>query len=140
VAAFLAIAGCEPILIVPGGALSGPVAPAPADWSDSASVDTIQLETRGDDPYSVNIWGVDLGADFYIAAASGAETRWAHHITDDADVRVRIAEQIYELRAMRVTDQAELERVMARYIEKYEIESTDNFVGSAWVYRLERRE
>ena len=63
--------GCEPIFTFPGGALSGELEPAPTDWAFSDAVDTIQLETRPGDPYSVNVWGVAAGDDFFIAGAAG---------------------------------------------------------------------
>ena len=58
----LVLVGCGPIVMVPGGELSGTTTPVPADWAFSDAVETVQLETRPDDPYSVNVWGVSDGA------------------------------------------------------------------------------
>ncbi len=50
------VAGCGPFLLLPGGKLGGATAPAPSDWAFADEVNTAQLETRPEDPYSVNIW------------------------------------------------------------------------------------
>jgi len=70
------VASCgDPIMILPGGALKGTTATAPADWSSVAGVKTIQVEFRPKDPYSHNIWGVGIGKDLYIATGAKG-TRW----------------------------------------------------------------
>ena len=38
------------------GELNGEVTPVPQTWSNVASADIIQFETRPADPYSVNLW------------------------------------------------------------------------------------
>jgi hypothetical protein len=52
-----------PVGPVPGGALSGSVKPAPADWSFVELVEQVQLETKPAAPHSVNTWiGTSAGA------------------------------------------------------------------------------
>jgi len=70
---------CGPIVMIPGGALDGEVEPAPSDWTFSDEIKTVQLETSPDDPYSVNIWGVGVGQDFYVASGSSSNA-WAEHL------------------------------------------------------------
>ena len=48
------VVACGPIVMIPGGELSGTPAPVPESWDFTNEVDTIQLETRPEDPYSVN--------------------------------------------------------------------------------------
>jgi len=82
--------GCGgPMVMIPGGQLSGTVQPVPSDWSFSDEFDDVQLETRPSDPYSVNIWGVADGARFYIVSGRGLESAWAKHIDEDPNVRLR---------------------------------------------------
>ena len=48
--------GCNgPLPFMSGGALSGEVATTPAEWSAFPEFAVVQLETRPEDPYSVNI-------------------------------------------------------------------------------------
>lgn len=131
------LTACQPIGPIAGGTLSGTVKPPPGDWSALASVQTVQLETRPTSPYSVNIWGVADGAKYYVAAGSGGKSKWTGFIAADPNVRMRIEQSIYELKAMRVEDQAEKKRVGELYVAKYKL-SGDRAAqaGDAWLYLL----
>jgi len=134
----LAFAGCEPIGPLSGHALSGTPTAAPADWTGLGAVETVQLQTRPADPYSVNVWGVAIGPDYYIASGRGENSSWVHHIADDPAVTLRIGDALYSLRAVRIVDAAELARVRAAYAAKYDMEAQDSNPDQAWVFRLDR--
>ena len=134
----LALIACDPIGPIPGGALSGEPAAAPEDWTNVAREKTVQVQTRPANPYSINIWGVAVGHDFYIAAARETN-RWAKYIETDPDVRLRIGTTLYDLRAVRVTDTAELARVQSAYETKYDVGDKDNRPQERFVFRLDRR-
>jgi len=107
-AALAALAGCgEPWCVFSGGALSGTVTPPPGSWNFSGAFETVQLETRPDDPYSVNIWGVGGSRTFFVASGDGMEAAWAQHIADDPNVRLRLGHAVYELRAVRADSKLE---------------------------------
>jgi hypothetical protein len=133
------LVGCEPMGPIPGGQLSGEVKPIPDNWSAYSGVELLQLETRPDDPYSLNIWGVGLGKDYYIASGGGGESSWVDHIIDNPEVRLRIENTIFQLKAVRVTDEEELGLVLKRYKEKYEMEAQGEDAAQAWLFRLDRR-
>lgn len=137
--AILSLIGCEPIAIIPGGELSGEVAAVPPSWSVMDATETVQLETRPADPYSINIWAVGIGQDLYVAAGAGKDARWTDYIAENPDVRLRLANSIFELRATRVLDAAERLRVVDKYASKYDLDINDNFVEDAWLYRLDPR-
>jgi hypothetical protein len=130
---------CEPIGPLSGHSLSGTVTPPPDDWRALGSVETVQLQTRPADPYSVNIWGVAVGGDYYVASGRGANASWAGHIDADPDVVLRINDALYELHAARVLDPAELARVKSAYAAKYDLQSQDSNPDEAWLFRLDRR-
>jgi hypothetical protein len=138
-AAVLTLSGCLPLGPIPGGALSGDVAPPPGDWTEQNAVGTIQLETRPDDPYSVNLWGVGVGRSYYVGSGGGGESTWVEHISADPNVRLRIGGAIYELRAVRTEDPAELAPVRQSYMEKYDVDQAAEEWDAAWFYRLEPR-
>lgn len=139
VAATTLLAGCdEPFIVLSGGALSGEVVPPPADWSFMDDVEVVQLETRPEDPYSVNIWAVALGPDLYIATGEDG-TNWTKILETDRDVRLRADDKIYELRATPVVDPDERAAVAAAYVHKYDVDSDDNWVAVGQVFRLDRR-
>lgn len=136
----LALMGCaEPFIVVSGGELSGEVTDAPSDWSAVRDVQVIQIETRPDDPYSVNIWMAVVGPDLYIATGEN-DTNWTEHLAENRDTRARIDGVIYELEASAVTQSAEHERVVVEYVRKYDdLEMGDNWVMRGQVFRLDRR-
>ena len=127
--------GCGPIAMIPGGALSGDVKPTPTDWSFSDSVETVQLETNPDDPYSVNVWGVGDGAHFYIAAGDKTN-EWAENLRHDPRARLRIGDDLYELRAIEVHDDAQLDTFLAAAKQKYDFEPEPEQRANAALFRL----
>lgn len=133
------LAACEPVFIFAGGELGGVERAHPENWEFAAAVDTVQIETRPDDPYSVNVWGVGVGQNFYVAASDAADARWAQAIETNGNVRLKVAAHVYPLAAERVDSADELALVAAAYVAKYEVDPDESFIDSAWVYRLARR-
>lgn len=127
------LVACEPMGPLPGRTLSGEVSDPPQDWSGYNDTEVIQLETSG--PYSVNIWGVVSGNHYYVASAGGAEARWAQRIERSPDVRLRIEDELFELRAITVTDEDELETVAEAFNDKYDLDAEEDF-PEVIVYRL----
>ncbi len=103
----LLLAGCNgPMAWFPGGAMKGPEASA-TDWpSVIGSAETLDLETRPEDPYSVRVGFVLRDGQLYIDPAE--ERRWYAHLAANSAVRVRFSETIYPARAVAVTDPEEL--------------------------------
>ncbi|MFZ8977055.1 MAG: hypothetical protein ACO2Y9_08125 [Pseudohongiellaceae bacterium] len=134
-ALLLTLVGCtDPLISVPGGKLNGEPTAAPASWSSVP--DVIQLETRPDDPYSVNIWALVESGNLYLATENA---RWLAHIKADDRVRVRIDGMLYALRAEQVTEVEEMNRLAAAYKEKYEYEIESTSFASANAFRLVAR-
>lgn len=117
-----AFAGCGgPFLVFPGGELSGEVVTEPVDdWSfvDDAFVD---LETRPDDPYSVELNYIVREGKLYIDPAEGRD--WFDHIRENPNLRVRFGSKIYPVKAVLVGEPGELE----------------GFDADRYVYRLDSR-
>ena len=121
--ALVLVAGCGgPFYAIPGGALDGPDATSiPSDWS-SLPDGVLQLETRIDDPYSVEINYVVRNGKLYIDPAEGRA--WLAHLRADPKVRVRIDGSVYPMQATLVQDPAE----------------RNGFDADRFVYRLEARQ
>jgi hypothetical protein len=133
------IAGCSgPFLLMPGGALDGPTAEVPNDWSIADAVETVQLETRPADPYSVNIWVIGLGENLYVHAGASRST-WVENMEADPNVRLRVGESIYELAAARVESQDEFDRFSDAYERKYGSRPRNESVTEAYLFRLGAR-
>jgi hypothetical protein len=87
----------------------------------------------------VNVWGVGLGGRFYIAASS-RESTWARNIVADPRVRLRVGEDLFELRATPAEDPAEIAAFVAGLERKYDYEIGPELeTGDAVLFRLEPR-
>jgi hypothetical protein len=98
---------------VPGGALSGEPAPLPASWSEALGGDRAmcEVEARPADPHSIQLECFVREGGLYVqshrwALAGWWPESWAEVWLAEPDVRVRLGERLYELRADRVTDAA----------------------------------
>lgn len=103
----------------PGLRLGGTEASVPTSFEFLKDHEEIQLEARGAVfPRVVNIWGVGTSDALYVWGdpASGWVTRVAER--PDA-VRVRVGNEVFELRAATVTNAAEKRGVAAAYQAKY---------------------
>lgn len=127
-----------PFVLLPGGALDGETVPAPDDWSFTDAVDTVQLETRAADPYSVNLWVIALGPALYVHAGA-SRSEWVENMEADPNVRLRVNDSIYRLTASRVENQAEFDRFSDAYEKKYGSRPRNGSVTEAYLFRLAAR-
>jgi hypothetical protein len=142
-AAVASLAACGPLGPFPGGRLRGEVHQgAPPDWSIARDAKQIQLETRPEDPYSVNVWCGVMDGKLYVPTSlilgtdDPAERGWVKNVQEDPGVRVRIEGTVYPLRAVRVDDPAEREAARKMLLAKYEVEA-DEHATAAWIFRLD---
>ena len=136
----VAAGGCGggPIGVMPGGKLSGPEAMVPANWGAAGEYGGMELETRPDDPYSVNIAYTVVDGILY-ANAGDTETQWVKNMDADPRVAIRLDGVIYALRAERVTSAAEIARFGAAWTSQGRFYRDPAELDQAWVYRLVRR-
>jgi hypothetical protein len=135
--AALGLLGCGPVVMIPGGALSGPVREPPASWAFTDEVETVQLETRPDAPYSVNIWCVRVGDALFVGGAR--ESTWTRNAAADPEVRLRVDGDVYELRAIEATSDEEAEGFLAAVASKYDRELDPELRAEAILFRLTPR-
>jgi len=79
----------------------------------------IQVNTPYLIPHSVTIWCAVLDSDLYVAASRPAEKHWPGWVDDDPDVRLRIGEELFDVRLQPLTDEAQVRRVMQVQSTKY---------------------
>jgi hypothetical protein len=115
--------GCGgPLLVIPGGELSGEVVTEPvSDWS-FVTDSFIDLEVRPNDPYSVELNYIVKDGQLYIDSAEGRN--WLEYLREDPRVRVRFGDKVYPLKAVLVGKPGELE----------------GFDPERFIYRLDPRE
>ena len=135
----LSVVACSgPFVTIPGGALDGELAPTPSDWAFTDEISTVQIETNPEDPYSVNIAYVVMNGTLYINAGD-TETRWVQHMAVNPLVRLRLDGSLYELRAERVNDDAEIAAFGELWTEQSSFLRDPAELGEVWVFRLVAR-
>ncbi|MCP5184994.1 MAG: hypothetical protein H6993_13590 [Pseudomonadales bacterium] len=121
-----------------GGPLDGTPTPVPPDWAAQSAVSVVQLETRPEDPYSVNLWMVAMGPAIYLHAGAN-RTAWVEHIEANPQVRLRIDEALFDLVASRVADPAEFAAFADDYERKYGVRPRNENVDEIYLFRLTAR-
>lgn len=121
-----------------GGALDGDVAQSLGDWRNIAQVSIIQLETRPEEPYSVKVWMIAEENHLYVYAGD-KHSQWAQNIDQNPDVRLKVEDKIYELRAARVMDETEFQQFALAWRNKYSSDRTDSKANDSYLYRLTSR-
>ena len=111
-----------PMLVFPGGALSGEVVTEPIeDWSFVSDESFVDLETTPDDPYSVQLNYILRDGKLYIDPAEGRT--WFEYLKEDLNVRIRFGDKIYPVTAVLIGRPGELE----------------GFDSDRFIYRLDSR-
>jgi hypothetical protein len=131
----LALSACSEYLPIAGGELKGTVSPLPIHWSELATTEIIQLESTGEEPYSVNLWMAAVGGAPHVFAGDN-RTEWVENIAGNPDVRLKVGEQIFELRAVRVTDAAVFETFAQTWESKYGNRPQNESVEETYLFRL----
>ena len=116
-ALLLVLAACGP---VPGGKLSGIPAAPPADWSSVVEdgKELCEIESRPADPHSIQLECFLYEGALYAQSHRWAlaswwpGTSWAAIWLEHPDVQVRLDDRLYALRAVRVTDAAQREKML----------------------------
>jgi hypothetical protein len=106
------LSACGP---VPGGRLEGVVTPRPPEWSSVLDDGRAfcEIESRPEDPHSIQLDCFLYERDLYVqshrwAFASWWPTEsWASVWVEHPEVRLRIGDALFELRAVHVTEPTE---------------------------------
>jgi hypothetical protein len=110
-----------PMLVFPGGALSGQIVDEPIeDWS-FVTASFVDVELRPDNPYSVQLNYIVRDGILYIDPAEGRT--WFEYLKQDPNVRIRFDDRVYLRTAVLVGKPGELE----------------GFDADRFIYRLDPR-
>jgi hypothetical protein len=131
----LTMACGDPLPFMSGGELAGEDRPAPTEWELEKSFGVIQLETRPEDPYSVNIAYTQSAGQLYIYAGD-TETQWVKNMEADPLVRLRHSDVVYTLRAERVLDSEEISNFAVDWNEASIFHRDPAELDEVWLYRL----
>ena len=131
-------AGCS-YLPFSGGKLSGKIAPYPENWETIVERPIVQLETNPSDPYSVNLWVVDIENHPYVYAGDNYAT-WAKNIESDRRVLLKSGDSVYELNAQRVLDAEFFKKFASAWEKKYGNRPRNENYDETYLFQLSERE
>ena len=135
----LILSACDgPFILAAGGELSGTVTEVPYTWQLDDDSAVAQLETRPEDPYSINFTYVQFDGQFYVYAGN-TRTNWVKHIEQSSLVRVRVQDSIYPARAVRVMSDEELSQFAVVWTNLSVFQRDPMSFKEVWLYRLEER-
>ena len=104
---------------IAGGRLVGlPASGAIHDWNFATPDEYVDLEVRGKDPYSVTIHYYVVDGALYVEAGDNYWSRWRPMLWADPIARVRFDGRVYPVRAVEVTEPAEVARVLPEFYKK----------------------
>ncbi len=118
----ISLAGCfGPQDRRPGMRLPGELAPTPSDWSFTNDHPEIAIEVRTPYflPHSVTIVCSVLDGNLYVGARDPESKRWPGWADDDPEVRLGIADRVYEVKLAPIEDAALIARVRQASATKY---------------------
>ena len=88
------------------------------DWSFTEQARSVTFEVRPSDPYSVTASCVLHDGVFHVLAAS-MENRWAQFLLQDPNMRFRMGDKLYPVRATLVEDPARISEIFKTLEQKY---------------------
>lgn len=118
------LSGCiDPDGTRPGLGLTGEVQPPPLDWefTNEYMLVAIEVQTPYLLPHSVTIWCVSREGRLYVAARAPDTKNWPGWVERDANVRLKIAGNLYEVQLARLNDDAEIASIVQAYAVKYKL-------------------
>ena len=142
-----------PMAIIPGGAFSsGEPTAVPDDWSFLA--DRMEVEFQTMDPAtSRTVWvGVHdrrlfLVSGYMTSWYGGIWKQWPHYLGDDANIVLRVDDNLYDLRLERIMDGPDIIPVLGEFGRKYGgaapdfAPSTEAVTsGAVWMYEAVARQ
>ncbi|MDD9828008.1 MAG: hypothetical protein OXU92_06495 [Deltaproteobacteria bacterium] len=132
----------NPVGPIAGRALTGEEQPYPVHWGFTNNEETISLETRPENPYSVTTYCFLHEGELYVPADSGSEKRWTAYVLEDPRVRLKVGDDVFAARARRV--EGPLGGYLSSLLEKYQDDFPDGpplaFPPDLWLFRIEARE
>ncbi len=117
-------AGCGPqgpMGVFPGGPLSGTSVDGPVlDWAFTAEHALVAIETRGRWlDHSVTVVCAAHGGHLYLPSRNAQTKRWVQNVLRDPRVRIGVGDEVYEGRAVRVTESEPGNPVERAFLRKY---------------------
>ncbi len=131
----------DPWAQLPGKRITGEeVTERIEDWSFMEPSTRVILEVRPSDPYSLYIRAYQHKGVLYLNSIS-PENRWTQFLLEDPNLRLKVENEIYKVRATRVEDSAlvtEIQKAMEQVSPSLR-ERTPEERAQNWYFRVDSR-
>ena len=134
----LLLVGCH-YLPFSSGKLSGQDEKYPDYWEAIIERQIIQLETNPSEPYSVNLWIVNIENKPYVYAGDNYAA-WVKNIESDPRVVLKSGNSLYQLKAQRVLNADFFKNFAVAWEEKYGNRPRNENYSETYLFQLSRRE
>jgi hypothetical protein len=125
----------DPFGTIPGKRLKGEeVTESIDDWTFANQYRRVNVEVRPSDPYSVNAGYFVHERALYV---SSSKSRWAQFMLQEPNVRMRVGDKLYRVRATRM-EGAHLEQARQAYSDKYP-NRTPEQIAERWFFQITSR-
>lgn len=125
-----------PIGPIPGGALAGTFATEPLDVTRVAEASHLALQVNPAAPRSVTTWVVVVDGRVFVPAAFADRKVWPQIAASDPRVVIRVADELFERTARRVTEVELLARLRAAVASKYGLGDEAGAGDGTWFFEL----
>jgi len=133
----VAIASGGPLGPIPGGALSGESATGDPPLDALGAARQIELQVDPASPRSMTTWVLVHDGHVYVPAAFAETKTWPGLAASDGRVVLRLGGQLWDRRAVRMTDAAMLSTLIGELATKYGFDPADAGTDKTWVFRLD---
>jgi hypothetical protein len=124
---------------LPGKRITGEEVTEPVDdWSFMEESTRVTLEVRPSDPYSVDIRSFMHKGVLYLNSIT-PENRWTQFLIEDPNLRLKVGNKIYKVRATRVEDQALVNEIQKARERPGRPERTPEEKARNWYFRVDSR-
>jgi hypothetical protein len=136
-----------PLEIISGGPFeSGEVLPTPEEWSFLKDRMTMELQTMVP-PRSRTMWVVVHDNRLYVISrymktlVGKVWKQWPRNLHKNNQAVIRVDNNLYELKLVRITDGDHIEEIVAVFNEKYrnDVSAASIASGSTWLFELTGR-
>ncbi|MCH8818940.1 MAG: hypothetical protein IIB03_01295 [Acidobacteria bacterium] len=99
------------------------------------------LEVRASDPYSVNTSSLLHDGVLYVPSGFGGESRWAQFLLQDSNMRLRVGQKLYKVRATRAVNPMLVRELYEEWVQRYQGQAgkTAEEIAQVWFFRIDPR-
>jgi len=109
------------------------------DWAFADQLPGCQIEVRPSEPYSINAACFTYAGRLFVGCMRCSGKRWPTYVATDPNVRVKLGDRLYPLRANRVTDATTIQAAWNERSRKRAAGAASALPADYWLFSLDPR-